>query len=276
VPNIPAHANNSNPLVPKRDRAVEAGHRGPAPPVPRAPRAAPRSQSSGALARDTWSRRPGSNGSNTRSADGDAQPGQIREHRRVSMLCREKESVENQCFEMGPQKRSSSTPRRDFSRGHVLAGEAVANRGIPWLPVPEQASELAGEKNVARRHTLLHEQQSADQFLEWAPSLAGYGGPRGGDVDYARINKLKRESSEPFEFLPGAARNAPIGASKLFHGRKNVLTREQSSGQSIDMPRASGIELGGAVPSYCRDNRLQRENPLGFTLRGAGASVLAH
>merc|ERR1712060_423260 len=155
--------------------------------------------------------------------------------RRVSMLSREVGSVENQCFEMGPQKRSSSAaPRQDYSRGHILAGEVVANRGMPWLPVAEQAAELAGEKNMARRHTLLHEQQSAEQSLEWAPDFAIIRVPRGVDADYSRVSKLGREDSEPFEFLPGAARNAPLGGGKLFHGRKNVLTREHSSGQSIN------------------------------------------
>merc|ERR1712039_620077 len=129
-----------------------------------------------------------------------------------------------------------------------------------------------GERNAARRHTLRHEQQSAEQALEWAPDVAGIVGLRGADADHSRVSKLAREASEPFEFLPGAARSASLGVGKLYHGRRNVLKKEFSSEQSIDMPRASGHL--GAVPSYCRDNRLTRENPLGFTLRGAGASVL--
>jgi len=286
VPNVAAHSTAGNPLMPKRDRAIDKGHRGPAPAVPRAPRPVQRSQSSGSLARDMWSRRPGSNASSSRpncvveqsSLCLQERPAeQDGGYRRVSLLSREIESTENQRFEMGPER--GSLLHNDHSRAHIL-GNNVANRGMPWssLGASNEDDADAAERRAAR-HTLLHEQHSADQALEWVPSLkksTSSGALVAGMAkDFCRVNRMRRENSEPFEFLPGAGRNAPPASEGGCHARKNILVRESTAGQSIDMPRASALDCGGGVPSFLRDNRLARENPSGFALRGAGAAVLA-
>lgn len=285
APSVPAHAARGNPLAPKRDRDVEAGPRGPAPPVPRAPRAAPKAQSAGALSRE-WSRRASSESraclpmarEDDSLSAATAAAAQSGIHRRVSALSREVNAPEHQQFEMGPAKRPPSAPRRDFSRGHVLGAEGVANKGIPWAPSPAPGATADGDdpeaRQVGRRHILKHERYAADQALEWVPSQANLiRAALGKDADHSRISAFKKEDGEAFDFLHGAIRNAPEVLGDKFHGRRNVLTREQSSMQSLDMPRASGYQ--GAVPSYARDGRLARENPLGGVFRGAGASVLA-
>jgi len=190
-------------------------------------------------------------------------------HRRVAALARELDAPEQQRFEMGPSRHPPSAPRLDFSRGHVLGAQGAANKGIPWMPT---AGDDDGEeqKNVARRNVLRHELQSAEQALEWVPALANMGRARSMDIDYSRVNAFKKEDGEAFEFLSGAIRNTSIPGGDKFHGRRNVLSREASSLQSLDMPRANGH--AGAVPSYGRDGRLAREH--GGVFRGAGKSML--
>jgi len=197
----------------------------------------------------------------------------VEQHRRVASLNRELESAENQGFEMGPSRRpSSGSNRTDFSRGHALGKETAANVGIPFGPgQPAQASVGGGDtpRNNARKSTLMQERQAADQGLEWVPSAAALG-----KKDFSRLKAQRKEEGESYDFLPGAARNAVSAAtgSDGDHGRRNVLNRELSSIQSIDMPRNSGND--GAVPSYGRAAALARENPVGF--QRVGAKVLAH
>lgn len=276
APSVPAHAQQGNPMAPRRDRSIEAGPRGRAPPVPRAPRAAPKAQSAGALARDMWSRRPGSgpaSRSESRRPREESPFSTICEHRRVSSLTREVNAPENQRFEMGPQRsgRPASADRRDYKRGHVLGQENTANgTGMPWSSsnTEELAAQQQGEpavRNAARRHTLRHERQAADQKLEWAPVPAMH---PGGEGSHGIVNAFKREEKEAIgEFLPGAARNAPPGFADQ-HGRRNVLNRETSTHQSLDAPQPSGFD--GEVPSYGRKGKLVRENPVGFASGNAG------
>mmetsp|Transcript_74897 Transcript_74897/g.207362 ORF Transcript_74897/g.207362 Transcript_74897/m.207362 type:complete len:248 (-) Transcript_74897:155-898(-) len=243
-------------------------HRGPAPPVPRAPRAAPKAQSAGALNRDMWSRRPGSASRSCLPRD-ESPCAQGGEHRRVAALNREVELKENQAFEMGPQRRPPTAPRRDFSRGHALGKEGALNKGMPWAPTAEtDHADPEQAPNAARRSVLRHEMQAADQALEWVPKNGARA--RSMDAEYGRINAFKKADGEAFDFLPGAHKNASVPIGVLNRGRRNVLMREHSSLQSLEGPRANSFD--GGVPYFARDNRLARENPV---FRGAGASVLA-
>jgi len=273
APLIPAHAQRGNPMQARREEAP----RGRAPPVPRAPRAAPKKQSAGAFtsewrragSADPLSRRsretsPFSNvgGSIIGSPSGDLEP--LQQHRRVASLQRDRDSTENQQFEMGP-RRPLSRDRRDHSRAHILGSEAEANRGMPWAAPKDEVRKEGG--NAARRHQLRHEQQEADQALEWVPSSAA-AAPTGG----FRVNALAREEKEQFgEFLPGAARNASAAGAEGVYGKKNIMAREFTSNQSVDMPRARGGN--GDVPSYQRCAKLERDNPAGCNHRlAAGGS----
>lgn len=274
APPVAAHAQRGNPLQPKRDASVEAS-RSRVPPVPRAPRAVPKAQSAGALTREY--RRPGSadpfNRSETRrpregspfstlsgASAGSGSGGFPEQHRRVSSLRREVNLVENQQFEMGPHRPGSAGRRSgDHSRGHVLASETEANRGMPWQP-PVESKDVA--KSAARRNHLRHEQLDADQALEWVPSAATGRPPSG---ERGRVRALQREEKEAVgEFLAGAARNASAAGGDGVYGKKNIMSREFTSNQSVDMPQASGHQ--GAVPSYGRNAKLQRENPVGFAV----------
>jgi len=276
---VPAHSQKGNPLAIGRDSKDEVVRRGPNPPVPRAPRAAPKAQSAGALARDLWSRRPSSgNLSNVSRTSEQRRPreespfSQIsaqQQHRRVACLSREKEMAENQAFEMGPRKRPSS--RTDYSRGHILGKEIEANNGIPFGPEKSQDDGQA-PRPAARRHTLRHEQQAAEQALEWVPERH----PGGQRTDHARVSTLKREEGEPYDFLPGASRRAASAAvanAEGNHARRNMLQRELTSIQSIDMPQTSGNSVDGAVPHYGRVGSLVKENPAGFHRMPAAVCV---
>lgn len=265
TPAVPAHAQRGNPLLPKRDTAAEASHRGPAPPVPRAPRAQPKAQSAGALTRE-W-RRSSSVDVSTRSETRRPREGSpfstlsasSSDFKRVSSLTREVNAPENQRFEMGPC-RPPSAERRDHKRNHLLQQENEANVGIPWGPTPAASSQdrPSGERDRARKNTLGNEHKAADQALEWAPT-SGLARPSGG----ARVNQLEREEKALVgEFLSGAARNASKSGGDGLYGRKNIIAREFTSEQSVDMPRASRQE--GVVPGYNRQAKLERENPVGF------------
>lgn len=277
-PTVAAHASAGNPLAPRRDRAVDAC-RLPAPTVPRAPKAKSRSQSAGALARSMWSRRPGGDcilrpDSESDVLMTDIPSGSSGDHRRKALLQKEVTAVENQRFEMGPARPGPEAVRTDYARGHVLSVACNANRGMPWMPGTSEALD-AGYPAVGagRRHTLLHERKAADQALEWAPAVA-FGAAVAEDKDYSRVNILRREDQEPFEFLPGAGRNSRAHKEGDCYARKNIMIREHASGSPLDAPRAVQMDCGGA-PNFSRDNRLARMNPAGFALRGAGAAMMA-
>lgn len=275
APPVPAHAQGAirgNPLAPHRDRATEAP-RGRAPPVPRAPRAAPKAQSAGALTRE-MRRRPSSCDPTGRSEARRPREGSPfstiskcdseRSHLRVASLQREVHSVENQVSFMGPARPDCEAAKKDHSRGHRLGQEYEANSGVPWQPprLPQDQHKSAG-----RSHTLRNENQAADQALEWGPSALPGAGPR----EYvARVNMLAREEKElagAGEYLPGAARNAAPIAADGVHGRRNIMNREFASEQSKEMPRAAGYH--GDVPTYGRASKLSRENPGGFLPKDA-------
>jgi len=272
VPTAPAHA--KNPLIPKLDRSTEA-QRGPAMPVPRAPRAAAKAQSAGALARASWSRRPSSDSCLHRRDCHDGDGKHIFEHRRISSLTREVDAVDNQCFEMGPKK--SVDGRKDFKRGHLLGVECKGAVGMPWKPPSGIADAETVDELVsrARKNTLLNEKHAAEQGLEWVPNgLSGI--PAFNiDSDHSRVSTLAREDKEAFEFLPGAGRNAYNPPSDGRHGRKNLLVRESQKADSVQMPQASNHDASG-VPQFGRKAHFAKEINLGAALRGVGASVLAH
>lgn len=261
APPVPAHAQGAirgNPLAPHHDRATEAP-RGRAPPVPRAPRAAPKKQSAGALTKE-MQRRPASCdpiGRSEARRPRESSPFSTiseRGHLRVSSLQREVQAVENQVSFMGPA-RPISAGKKDHSRGHKLGQEYEANSGVPWQPprLPQES------KPAARSNTLRNEQEAADQSFEWAPSAMPVVGGCA-----ARVNALAREEKElAGEYLPGAARNAAPIAGDGAHGRRNIMNREfEKGGQSREMPRAAGFN--GDVPTYGRASKLSRENPGGF------------
>jgi len=247
-------------LDPSRDRSLDT-RRGPPPPVPRAPRTKPRANSAGALARDQWG---GSRGrslpSSARSTED--QLGRSREaspfaaFARISLLGRERDSIESQQMEMGPRKKIDK--RTDFSRGHVLGQGIEANTGIPWSSRPREEIQA---RDPARRNVLEQERLLADQALEWAPKVEF------GPCAVGRRNELSRENAEAeesrhWEFGKrdrwcGQAPTGP-GAGSGYHGRRDILAREHQD-ESTDMPGRTTAAAEGsssAVPSYRRRSML--------------------
>jgi len=170
------------------------------------------------------------------------------------MLEREKTSVENQVFEMGPKNRAMSVDRRDdYSRGHCLGKECHPNDGMPWCP--PKPFEDGAPKPAARRATLRHERQEADQCLEWVPAASSCA-PKNVDACHARRNVCKREvldSAQTLEFAPGVQMKNLPNVGKGYHGRVNVMQRE-SGQESGDNPVAAGYS--GGVPIYNRKTML--------------------
>lgn len=257
-PVVSAHATQGNPLAARRDRDSEAA-RSKVPQVPRAPRAKPRHQSAGAMAR-AWdlSNQNSRSSTPTKASEGrrprDESPFT---HARVNLLKREKESVENQVFEVGPPRRPSSAGKKDHSRGHPLGRQIEANQGMPWVAVPKELEEQPAR---GRRHTLLHERNDADQALEWVPECclpSGTSNVASGGY-HGRVSMLKREQLDAETTLDTCAGKPPVAPA--CHARRNVLAREQAGqGTSSEMPAANGHELGGEVPVYHRRNLLARE-----------------
>lgn len=271
VPRLPAHE-TGNPILPRRDRAMEGG-RSKVPPVPRAPRAKPRSQSAGALTRALKSNQePLRCSTPTRSSEQrHPNEGSPFSHARVNMLARERDSAENQVFEMGPKGRSTSVERTDFIRGQGRLGtqDCRANQGMPWT-VPKEEDDPAN-RVAARRHTLRHEQKAADQSLEWVPREAIASRPPSSDAarSRGRVNVHSREvggAQQSLEFAPAVqAATAQAAADAKYHGRINVLKREVSKhDEYVEAPRQTGITADSDVPAYGRRTLLARENPVGY------------
>merc|ERR1719253_1507666 len=192
----PAHG-KGHPLGPKRDRDIEAP-RGRAPPVPRAPRAAPKAKcTAGALARDMWSRRPGSGSLTRSSSQASNRTSEERRPRdespftyaRVNSLNREVTDIANQNFEMGPS-RSSSVPRLDNARSHTLGQETEVNAGMPWK---KPSKENGRPNDPARRNHLDRESKAAEQLMEWGPQITMN---KSADVVHQRRNTLQREEKD--------------------------------------------------------------------------------
>lgn len=263
---MPAHE-GGNPILPRRDRAMQA-EKSRNPPVPRAPRAKARSNSCGLLAREMKkdSRNSSANSIGSRMSESRRPAAESPfTYARVNSLLREKESVENQVFEMGPRIRSSSVDHRrdNHERGHWLGKEHAVNQGMPWSqPKEEDESQLP----KARRRVLHHEQRAADQALEWVPKEAMSSAPRGDNESdlrsHARVNICKREvlgANQTLEMAPmvqvshmPSASAAAVGPQ--YHGRRNVMARETAE-ESNDAPLASGMADEG-VPTYGRKNML--------------------
>jgi len=175
---------------------------------------------------------------------------------RVSLLSRERDSVECQQMEMGPSKKIDK--RNDFSRGHALGKGIEANNGIPWSSRPPEEVQA---RDPARRNVLEQERLLADQALEWAPKVEL------GPCPVGRRNELSRENAEAEESREWGLgkRNhwygqAPtgLGADTGYHGRRHILAREQQD-ESTDMPgriAAAAEGSGSAVPSYRRKSML--------------------
>lgn len=263
---MPAHENN-NPILPRRDRTLDqAKSRNPS--VPRAPRAKARANSVGAFAREM--KKESANSSLNSSASCNvSRTSEFRRpaaespfsHARVNHLHRERTSVDNQVFEMGPKGRSSSVDpygcegRNDHGRCHGLGKESAVNQGMPWA-TPKENDDLGQPK--ARQHTLRREHMDADQTLEWVPERA----PRDNDSDvrsHARVNIYDREVGNAAQALEMAPMVQISGfnakaVGEQFHGRRNILHRERGE-ESNDAPRASGFTDEG-VPVYQRKSLL--------------------
>lgn len=269
---MPAH--EGNPILPRRDRAVQS-EKNRNPPVPRAPRAKARSNSCGLLAREL--KKDSANNSvsslNSRLSESrrpanDSPFAQVN-YARVNCLSRERNDVGNQVFEMGPKGRSSSLDHqlRSYERSHSCGKADAINAGMPWCkPKEEDDSQVP----KARRAVLHHERLAADQALEWVPKEAMTTRPHAPRADgdnesvarsYARCNSYKREvlgAAQTMEMAPmvqvshfGIGQNAAAVGDK-FHGRRNILVRETHE-DSTDAPVASGY---GDCPSYSRKQML--------------------
>lgn len=269
---MPAHQVN-NPILPRPDRAVEAG-RGRNPPVPRAPRAKQRANSMGALSREQKKEGSGYRSANTSlsSLNSGMRTSETRRpavespfsHARVNHLQREKTNVDNQVFEMGPKGRVGSVDRhteKEFSRGHWLGKESEMNQGMPWDKPKEKDESLLPK---GRRQLLRNEALEADQALEWVPSICQAQRKGEGDSEirsHARINVNAREitgAAQSLEMMPMVQVNGMMEAAaavgQAYHGRRNVLKRE-SVEESNDAPRASGYCDEGQ-PVYNRKQML--------------------
>lgn len=261
VPRGPAHE-VGNPILPRRDRAVEAG-RSKVPPVPRAPRAKPRANSAGALARSLAKSTDSLRSSEQRQPGA----GSPFSHARVSLLDRERQCPENQVMPMGPKQRASSVDRTDHLRGRGrLTEDHKQNQGMPWA-IPKEEEDLP-MRAPARRHTLRHEHLAADQALEWVPAMPSR--PLSGESrsrSHARVNVYARElggAPQALEISPAvqAAAAQTLAAAGTCHARVDVLKREQVKQDAYtEVPRGRlGSETD--VPTYGRRGMLARENPV--------------
>lgn len=264
---MPAH--EGNPILPRRDRAVQS-EKNRNPPVPRAPRAKARSNSCGLLAREL--KKDSANNSvsslNSRLSESrrpanDSPFAQVN-YARVNCLSRERNDVGNQVFEMGPKGRSSSLDHqlRSYERSHSCTKADAINAGMPWCK-PKEEEDSQGPKG--RRAILHHERLAAEQNLEWVPKEALTTRPHGdNDSDvrsYARHNVCKREvlgAAQTMEMAPmvqvshfGIGESVAAVGDK-YHGRRNILVRETKE-ESTDAPVASGY---GDCPTYARKQLL--------------------
>eukprot|EP00747_Dinoflagellata_sp_TGD_P131407 gnl/TRDRNA2_/TRDRNA2_174963_c0_seq1.p1 gnl/TRDRNA2_/TRDRNA2_174963_c0~~gnl/TRDRNA2_/TRDRNA2_174963_c0_seq1.p1 ORF type:complete len:306 (-),score=27.79 gnl/TRDRNA2_/TRDRNA2_174963_c0_seq1:310-1116(-) len=253
-----ASARGDHALLPKRDRDLEAPHQR-APPVPRAPRAKPRANSCGALAR----MQSGSNSGGstpTKASESrrprDESPFSRLSHGRVSHLERENNALENQVICVGPPRRPPSAGRENYSRAHTLNQEIQMNGGtrIP-LHAPPQIPDQEEPKQPARRNTLHNERRSADQALEWVPSSAAKI-PAGDDAYHGRRQVLQREVNDQ-----AASSHAPRAGLGTHHGRINTYAREQADAGELEVGRLGGFGAQSAVPNHPRKNLMTQMNP---------------
>lgn len=167
------------------------------PPVPRAPRAKPKTQSAGAMRRAlskdgvTIGDRPSSTPTSKSETRRPREESPLTFARR-SEITREREHPRNQCFEMGPAKLVDE--RTDYSRGHTL-GHGRASSCPPWRDPDERTGENA-PKDHARRATLRNEQRQADQNLEFDGCGPTANVNVGGDGAHGRRRQLAREEQE--------------------------------------------------------------------------------
>mmetsp|Transcript_102187 Transcript_102187/g.288665 ORF Transcript_102187/g.288665 Transcript_102187/m.288665 type:complete len:283 (-) Transcript_102187:180-1028(-) len=266
------------------------------PPVPRARRAAPRSQSAGALARDVWSRRHHTRNCAEAAADlaKDA-AGSDTSFARVHQLDREKEALENQEFRFGPPRRAPSVGPV-HARKHSIDRESETNVGMPWAL--QRTTVPAREQDAGRRHVLKKEAEAAFQAFEFDPhgSLRKASRERCAGGSHGRVALMEREQAGEHRLLvnanvatrtvstsslaadTSADRGAQTPASGREHsapanfGRRNVLMREGKT-QSLDMPRASGAESNG-LPTYGRKRVLHATPPSAALI--CGRPVAAH
>jgi len=277
APCIPAHETN-NPILPRRDRTLEAKKSNPA--VPRAPRAKRRANSCGVLAREQKKDSANSslnsftsNSSMQRLPPESGYSDNMSSYARVNHLHREKHSVENQVFEMGPRIRASSLDMReagDFARGHALENERAGYKGMPWSQPKERDDEHLPKGRVS---TLHHERQDADQARRDEQQEA-LGAMRVDGVfemrSHARVNIHARElkdSHQTLEMAPMVQVSGFEGPTGKYHGRRNIMAREGAE-ESTDAPRACGFADNGA-PVFNRKQMLPPCIP-----RGANVALL--
>mmetsp|Transcript_43449 Transcript_43449/g.70405 ORF Transcript_43449/g.70405 Transcript_43449/m.70405 type:complete len:272 (+) Transcript_43449:1-816(+) len=252
-----AHDHGENPLAPRRDRSITEP-RSRAPPVPRAPRAASKPQSAGALSRDVWTRKalPGdASGAEVRAPSEQRRPREESPFARVSMLSRERDDTANQQFEMGPVRRGERPPsadRPDFRRGHILGQENSSNAGIHWSQV--SSGEDVGGRKPARRQALQRELKAAEQVWEMAPEVERREMLQPLVArDHSRVNRLARE----FAAAEDDSHPAKAVHDDGNYARKNVLSREQAQEpKSMHAPMPRGFEAGGDVPVFNRRSML--------------------
>lgn len=255
---------NDHVMLPRRDRSLSVS-RSKAPPVPRAPRAATKPQSAGALARDMWSgRKSPADGTTISRPSEQRRPREESPFARINMLSRERDCADNQEIEVGPSRRRPDRPAsadRGFQRGHVLGKESNACAGIHWSQVSsgEEVPRDADGRVRPRRQVLQREIQDAKQDMEFAPqAVKGYGeAAAASDRDFSRRNTLAREEAKAAdESHPDKAQAA--GKADGYHGRRNVLTREcAKDGETLNMAKPSGVEANGGAPIYNKRNSLE-------------------
>jgi len=246
-----------NALMPRRDRSASAT-RSKAPPVPKAPRPAQKPQSAGAFVNEHKRGSPASSGYTAGmvpKASEERRPREESPFARINMLSRERESTDNQEIEVGPARRRSERPpsaeKPNFSRGHVLGKETNAQQGIHWsgLTTSEEAPRATGKRSVMQR-----EFKDAPQSFEWRPEESKL--PVAVlDRDHSRKSTLAREQAAAAD--EGHPDKVPPSQANGNYARRNVLSREAADvGSSLNMPKASGTEEGGA-PVYRRRSSLQ-------------------
>lgn len=243
APSSGAHGHR-NPMMPRKDLAAETG-RPPVPAVPRAPRGAPKQNPLGTLAREAVR-----NGKEACSVVRASTPTSSSERRRpredspfarISSLTREREASENQTFEHGPARTRPASAGRDGNhrRSHALGKEQAMKSGMPWGSSDnrkdDSAVDGASKDTHARRSTLRHEQEAADQAMEWASAAAPVavscfsGKAPGGENfpvtrSYGRRSVLAQEEATPAVTSLGCCSVA--AAIPQSHGRRNVLRHE--------------------------------------------------
>jgi len=250
---------SDNPFMPRRDRSSSAT-RSKAPPVPKAPRAAQKPNSAGALTNEHKRVSPASSGYTAGMVPKSSEERRPREESpfaRISMLSRERESNENQEIEVGPARRRSERPpsgptssseQPDFRRGHVLGKETNAQGGIHWSSVTT-GEEPAREP--ARRQVMQREFQDATQGFEWLGEAAK---PLPlAHRDHSRKSTLAREQAAAAD--EGHPDHVPASKANANFGRRSVLSRENAE-VSGSMAKISGTEEGGA-PIYRRRSSLE-------------------